>query len=137
MMTGACRIILFLVYPEYFHRTARVRKFHLEIPEFISRESIFPVHLHCVCLFRFSAFDPVFAETRKRESRRRHIDIKDNLRIRLNNAKEELKSWAMYDYLVVNDDIRKATRDALSIIDAYRCSRDEIIGRIPWLQKIA
>ena len=79
---------------------------------------------------------PTIDELRKRLAKRGTEDD-DNLRIRLNNAKEELKSWAMYDYLVVNDDIRKATRDALSIIDAYRCSRDEIIGRIPWLQKIA
>jgi guanylate kinase len=68
---------------------------------------------------------------------KRGTESGDNLRVRLSNATEELKSWEMYDYLVVNDDIGKATRDALSIIDAYRCSRQEIIERIPWLQKIA
>jgi guanylate kinase len=79
---------------------------------------------------------PTIEELRKRLAKRGTEDD-DNLRIRLNNAKEELKSWVMYDYLVVNEDIKRAARDALSIIDAYRCSREEIIGRIPWLQKIA
>jgi guanylate kinase len=79
---------------------------------------------------------PTIDDLKERLSKRGTEDD-DHLRIRLNNATEELRSWEMYDYLVVNDDVRKATRDALSIIDAHRCSREEIIGRIPWLQKIA
>lgn len=56
--------------------------------------------------------------------------------LRLMNAREELKYWRMYDYIVVNGAIEKAIEDVQSIIDATRCSRTEIAGRIPWLQEI-
>ena len=79
---------------------------------------------------------PTLDDLRKRLAKR-GTENGDDLRVRLANATEELRAWGMYDYLVVNDDVEKATREALSIIDAHRCSREEIIGRIPWLQKIA
>ena len=79
---------------------------------------------------------PSLDDLRKRLAKR-GTENGDNLRVRLENATEELRAWGMYDYLVVNDDVEKATREALNIIDAHRCSREEIIGRIPWLQKIA
>lgn len=79
---------------------------------------------------------PTMEDLRKRLSKRGTEDG-DNLRIRLNNASEELKAWKMYDYLVVNEDVVKAINDTQSIIDACRCSREEIIERIPWLRKIA
>lgn len=66
----------------------------------------------------------------------RGTEDKQSLSLRLRNAKEELKAWAMYDYLVVNDRLEKAIEDIQSIIRASRCSRMEMIGRIPWLQKI-
>lgn len=79
---------------------------------------------------------PTMDDLRKRLAKR-GTENGDDLRVRLANATEELRAWGMYDYLVVNDDVETATREALSIIDAHRCSREEIIGRIPWLQKIA
>ncbi len=68
--------------------------------------------------------------------RKRGTEEEQSLNLRLTNAKEELKSWTMYDFLVVNDRLEKAVEDIQSIIRASRCSRMEIIGRIPWLQKI-
>jgi guanylate kinase len=56
--------------------------------------------------------------------------------LRLKNAREELKSWKMYDYLVVNGVVEKAIGEVQSIIDATRCSRTEMVGRIPWLLEI-
>ena len=66
----------------------------------------------------------------------RGTDDEESLRIRLKNAKSELKSWDMYDYLVVNDDIARAIQDVQSIINASRCARDEIIEKVPWLREI-
>ncbi|HQG30632.1 MAG TPA: guanylate kinase [Deltaproteobacteria bacterium] len=56
--------------------------------------------------------------------------------LRLKNAREELRCWKMYDYIVVNGVIGQAVKDVQSIIDATRCSRTEMAGRIPWLQEI-
>lgn len=67
---------------------------------------------------------------------KRGTEDEHSFRLRLKNAKNELKAWTMYDYLVVNDDISKAIDDTQSIINALRCSRSEIIGRIPWLREI-
>ncbi len=56
--------------------------------------------------------------------------------LRLKNAEEELKYWKMYDYIVVNGVIGQAVEDVQSIIDATRCSRTEMSGRLPWLREI-
>ena len=68
---------------------------------------------------------------------KRGTEDEQALGIRLNNAKQELKAWDMYDYLVVKDTIEQATKDIQSIIDACRCSKQEALAKIPWLQKIA
>lgn len=78
---------------------------------------------------------PGIDELEKRLSKRGTED-EESLGLRLKNAKNELKSWMMYDYLVVNDVVENAVGDVQSIINASRCYRTEIIGRIPWLQKI-
>lgn len=79
---------------------------------------------------------PPSIEELARRLARRGTEDDEALRIRLRNAKNELRSWGMYDYLVVNDDIAGAVRDVQSIISALRCSREEIIKRIPWLREI-
>jgi len=56
--------------------------------------------------------------------------------LRLKNAREELRYWKMYDYIVINGVIEQAIKDVQSIIDAARCSRTEMAGRIPWLREI-
>lgn len=78
---------------------------------------------------------PGIEELEKRLSMR-GTESEESFGLRLKNAKNELKSWMMYDYLVVNDMVEKAVEDIQSIISASRCSRNEIIGRVPWLQKI-
>jgi guanylate kinase len=79
---------------------------------------------------------PNMEELHKRLAKRGTEDEK-RLEIRLNNARKELMAWGMYDYLVVNDTIEKATKKIQSIIDACSCSRQEAIKHLPWLQKIA
>ncbi len=79
---------------------------------------------------------PPSIEELARRLARRGTEDDESLRIRLKNAKSELRSWSMYDYLVVNNDIAGAVQDVQSIINASRCSREEIIERIPWLREI-
>ena len=79
---------------------------------------------------------PPSIEELARRLARRGTEDDESLRIRLKNAKSELKSWDMYDYLVVNDDIARAIQDVQSIINASRCGRDEIIEKVPWLREI-
>ncbi|HON38610.1 MAG TPA: guanylate kinase [Deltaproteobacteria bacterium] len=79
---------------------------------------------------------PPSIEELARRLARRGTEDDESLRIRLKNAKSELKSWDMYDYLVVNDDIARAIQDVQSIINASRCARDEIIEKVPWLREI-
>jgi guanylate kinase len=60
----------------------------------------------------------------------------DSLKIRLDNAKKELSCWEMYDYIVVNDSLETAVNDIKTIIRAYGLTRNQVAGRIEWLQKI-
>lgn len=78
---------------------------------------------------------PNMEELRNRLNKRGTED-EQALSIRLNNARRELGAWDIYDYLVVNNTIDQATKDVQSIIDACRCSKQEAIARLPWLQKI-
>ena len=78
---------------------------------------------------------PSVEELRSRLAKRGTED-EQSFNLRLKNSTNELKSWELYDYIVINHTVGKAVDEVQSIIDASRCSRTEIIGRIPWLQKI-
>jgi guanylate kinase len=58
------------------------------------------------------------------------------LALRIENAQNELAHWDLYDYLVVNDSLEKTIHEIVTIIDAYRSSKDVVIGELPWLRKI-
>jgi len=66
----------------------------------------------------------------------RDTEDQQALKLRLENAKKELKHWNMYDYLVVNDSLRKTILNVSTIIDAYRSSKEVVIGELPWLRTI-
>ena len=53
----------------------------------------------------------------------RGANHEDDLRLRLRNAHHELEQYRNFDYLVVNDDVARATRELASIILAERCRR--------------
>lgn len=59
------------------------------------------------------------------------------LSLRIQNAKNELSHWVLYDYLVVNDSLETCIQDITIIIDAYRSSREVAIGELSWLRTIA
>ena len=51
---------------------------------------------------------------------RRAEDAAETIARRLANARNEIRRWAQYDYVLVNDDIQVTFRDLLAIIEAER-----------------
>lgn len=63
---------------------------------------------------------------------RRAEDPPETIARRLANARNEIRRWSQYDYVLVNDDIQITFDNLLSIIDAERCKASrakETIGR--------
>jgi guanylate kinase len=56
----------------------------------------------------------------------RRTDNKDIIELRLKNADKELKSYQIYDYIVVNDDLDTALERLRSIITAEFCRLDRM-----------
>lgn len=79
---------------------------------------------------------PHMDELVKRLSERGTED-KQALALRIENAKNELSHWYLYDYLVVNDSLEQCIQDIATIIDTYRLSKEVVIGELPWLRTIA
>ena len=61
----------------------------------------------------------------------RGTDSPQELEIRLRNAPEELKQYSAFDYVIINDEIKKAAHQLASIIYAERarCMRQESLVR--------
>ncbi len=62
---------------------------------------------------------PSFQELRRRLMRR-HSDAPQTIEKRLAAAREEIRHWPEYDYIVVNDHVRQATGALRSILAAAR-----------------
>lgn len=62
---------------------------------------------------------PSWKDLRKRLMKR-NSDSRADLKLRLANARNELKSWIKYDFVVVNQDIRQTVERIESIIDAEK-----------------
>ena len=74
---------------------------------------------------------PSMTELRARLERRAE-DPPDTIAKRLANARNEIRRWAQYDYVLVNDDIQVTFDDLLAIIAAERtrtARSKETIGR--------
>lgn len=79
---------------------------------------------HIVSIF---ILPPSMTELKKR-LRRRAEDTEDVIQRRLSNAREEIRHWLDYDYVVVNDDLDRAYAAVRSIIWAERLRRDRRPG---------
>lgn len=57
----------------------------------------------------------------------RGTDSPEELAVRLRNAPDELKQYSAFDYVIINDEIERASAQLASIIDAERarCMRQE------------
>ncbi len=51
----------------------------------------------------------------------RNSDDKEVIQKRLQNAKEEIQALNEYDFVIINDDIEKATQEFITIIKALEC----------------
>lgn len=78
---------------------------------------------------------PTLEELERRLSSR-GTETPESVSLRMANARSELKRWDMYDYLVINDSLMECIEAVNSIIAAQRCSRKEMIQRLPWLKTI-
>ncbi len=63
---------------------------------------------------------PPSMEILEKRLRRRTSEQDDEIRRRLDKAKEEIANYKNYDYVVINDDLKKALRELESIIIARR-----------------
>jgi guanylate kinase len=59
----------------------------------------------------------------ERRFRNRGTESDEEIARRLERAREELKHYDRYDYVVVNDDVERAGREVQSIALAVRCAR--------------
>ncbi len=62
--------------------------------------------------------------------RKRATDNADSIEKRISEAEKELSNCRWYDYLIMNDDLEKATKELESIILADRCSNKRIISEV-------
>lgn len=67
-----------------------------------------------------SLLPPSWSELKKRLLNRRS-DSGQVLKVRLRNARQELKAWKQYDYLIVNRKLPDTVRQIESIIQAESC----------------
>jgi len=58
--------------------------------------------------------------------RARGQDSEEEIARRLDRARQEMHSFAKYDYVVVNDDLERAGREVQAILTAARCGRDRM-----------
>ncbi len=58
--------------------------------------------------------------------RRRGTETKEQLRVRFENARKEMRLYNRFEYVVINDDLDEAVRDVLSIVRSGRCRTRDI-----------
>jgi len=66
---------------------------------------------------------PIFQEL-KRRLEKRGEESAEAIQIRLNQAKKEIRHYHEFDYVVVNDDLKKAAADLKAIVLSNRCRLD-------------
>lgn len=69
---------------------------------------------------------PPSREVLESRLRNRKTDSEEQIQIRLRNAIRELTEYALYDYIVVNDDLDTALNQIRSIVTAELCKKDRV-----------
>jgi len=62
----------------------------------------------------------------RKRLRRRGTETQEQLRIRYENAKKEMKEYEKFPYTVINKDLERAVEEVLAIIKAHSCRTDNI-----------
>ena len=68
---------------------------------------------------------PSIKELKKR-LKKRGTETVEQLKVRFNNAANEMKLYHKFGYVVVNDELDKAVNEVLSIINCHHCRTDKI-----------
>jgi guanylate kinase len=76
---------------------------------------------------------PSMAELEQR-LRERRSDAETEIARRLQRARDEVKVWRRYDYLIVNRDVKEAMEQLASIIQAERCRISRLTLSFPDLK---
>jgi len=66
----------------------------------------------------------------ERRIRERGLDSEDEIRRRLNRARDEMLNYSSYDFAVVNDDLERAGREVQAIALGSRCRVTRVEDRI-------
>ena len=70
---------------------------------------------------------PSMAELKARLERRAE-DSAETIARRLSNAREEIKRWSEYDYVIVNHDLDQSYQSLMAIQSAERLKRERCVG---------
>jgi guanylate kinase len=76
---------------------------------------------------------PSIAELEQR-LRERGADAERDIARRLARAREEIKLWRTYDYLIINRDVKEAMDQLLAVIQAERCRTTRLSLMLPDLE---
>ena len=76
---------------------------------------------------------PRSLETLEQRLRSRGSDSEEQVRVRLANARREMRHWRHYDYVLINDDLAETVAAVQGILDAERrrATRLRLNGEIP------
>jgi guanylate kinase len=78
---------------------------------------------------------PSMAELRSRLVRRAE-DAPEVIARRLDNARDEIARWSVYDYVIVNDDLGAAYESVRSILAAERLKRSRAVGMAAFVETL-
>lgn len=56
--------------------------------------------------------------------RSRGVNHEEDVRLRMENARQEIDEYRYFDYIIVNDDLEHATEELVAIVRANRCQRE-------------
>ena len=76
---------------------------------------------------------PPSLEALEKRLRERATDDEKVINMRIEKASKDLKDCALYDYIVINDDLDKAVGEVQSIIQSERCRKSHML---PVVEKI-
>jgi guanylate kinase len=65
--------------------------------------------------------------------RKRQSDDEEAFKLRMANARNEVRAIREYDYIIINDDLDEAVRNFKAIVQAERCRRPRVIPSLNWL----
>mgnify|MGYP000096830798 CR=1 FL=1 len=78
---------------------------------------------------------PLFWHKISKSAFTKYIALKRRLRLRrLARAREEIKSWREYDYLIINRDVEEAVGRLATIIQAERWRTSRLTMKLPDLE---